>query len=160
MIEQRIAHPPLTGWRGPALILTIAAAMFVGSALFSALEGVMGRASSALFIVYGIGVAWYLLNRYVMTVVYTCKGSCLRVCRAYGKYERLMLDVWLNNVKACGTLDAMQRRFPDARVRRAIRKDCPIEPLAVAHAESGKIAILLIQPEAALREVILKAVKA
>ena len=160
MIEQRIAHSPIKGWRGPALILAIAAAMMAGSVLFSALEGMLGRASSALFLIYGMAVAWFLLNRYVMAIVYTCQGGCLRVCRAYGQYERLMIDVWLNNIKACGTLEAMCKRFPGARVRRAVRSDCSLEALAVAHADAGRMSILLIQPDDALREVILKTVKA
>lgn len=159
MLEQRVQGPSLKGLRGVGLIALVAVALFIASAAFSALEGVVGTAASLLFLLFGGAVAWLLLNRYVLGYIYTCANGCLRVCRTYGKREWLMVDVWLNGVKACGAPEAMKRRFPGARRHRATKSACPIEPLAVAFNDAGRTAILVLQPEPALREMIVEAVK-
>ena len=51
----------------------------------------------------------------------------------------------------CGTPEEMKRRFPGARVSRATRRQCPLAPLALAHDSGGRTAILVIQPDDALR---------
>ena len=159
MIEQRVDNGVLRGWRGPALIAVVAGAVLLGSAAFNGLGRYIGRASSWLFIAYGGLIAWYLLDRYVLAFVYTCDGSCLRVRRAYGRYERPMAEAWLSSALACGSLEAMRRRFPGARVQRAVRKKCLIAPLALAYGAAGGTAILLLQPDDRLRGAILRAVK-
>ena len=40
-----------------------------------------------------------------------------------------------------------------------MKPECPIEPLAVAYNDAGRIAIMVLQPEDALRQVIVKAAK-
>lgn len=159
MIEQRVSHRSLQGWRGVALIAVIALGVILGSNLFYYLGRWIGNAASLLFILFGMGVAWFLLNRYVMGFVYYCDGSCIRVRRTYGRYMRVVADVWLNGVQACGSLDEMRRRFPGARVQRAVKPECAIPMLAVAYNDAGRTAILLMQPNESLREVILRAVK-
>lgn len=159
MIQQRVSHRSLQGWRGVALIAVIALGVILGSNLFYALGRVIGNAASLLFILFGMGVAWFLLNRYVMSFVYLCDGSCLRVRRAYGRYERQMADIWLNGIRCCGALEDVKRRYPGARVQRAVKPECAIEPLAVAYNDAGKTAVMVLQPEDELRDVIVKAAK-
>lgn len=159
MIQQRVSHRSLQGWRGVALIAVIALGVILDSNLFYYLGRWIGNAASLMFILFGMGVAWFLLNRYVMSFVYTCDGSCLRVRRAYGRYERQMADIWLNGIQRCGTLEDVKRRCPGARVQRAVKPECPIEPLAVAYNDAGRTAIMVLQPEDALRQVIVKAAK-
>ena len=159
MIQQRVSHGSLNGWRGVTLIAVIALGVILGSNFFYYLGRYIGNAASLLFILFGMGVAWFLLNRYVMSFVYVCDGSCLRVRRAYGRYERFMADVWLNGIQCCGSLEEVRRRCPGARVQRAVKPECEIEPLAVGYNDAGKTAIVVLQPEEALRGVILKAVK-
>lgn len=159
MIQQRVSHRPLNGWRGVALIAVIAVVVILSSNLFYYLGRWLGNTASLLFILFGMGVAWFLLNRYVMSFVYACDGSCLRVRRAYGRYERFMADIWLNGIQYCGSLEDARRRFPSARVQRAVKPECSIEPLAVAYNDAGKAAIVVLQPEDELRAAILKAVK-
>lgn len=159
MISQRVSHGSLNGWRGVALIAAIALGVILGSNFFYYLGGYIGNAASLLFILFGMGVAWFLLNRYVMSFVYACDGSCLRVRRAYGRYERFMADIWLNGIQRCGSLEDVRRRFTGARIQRAVKPECPIEPLAVAYNDAGRVAIMVLQPDDALRAVILKAVK-
>lgn len=159
MIQQRVSHRSLQGWRGVALIAVIALGVILGSNLFYYLGRWIGNAASLLFILFGMGVAWFLLNRYVMSFVYTCDGSCLRVRRAYSRYERQMADIWLNGIQRCGSLEDVKRRCPGARVQRAVKPECAIEPLAVAYNDAGRTAIMVLQPEDALRDVIIKAAK-
>ena len=160
MLEQRVTNRPVKGMKGVGLIALIALAVIVGSNFFYFLGRWIGSIASALFIVYGIAIAWLLLDWYVLGFVYTCNNGCIRVCRAYGRYERFMADVWLNGIQACGPLDVMKSRFPGAKVQKATRPECDIEPLAVVYNDAGRTAILLMQPDDALRAVILKAVKA
>ena len=160
MLEQRVTNRPVKGMKGVGLIALIALAVIVGSNFFYFLGQWIGSIASALFIVYGIAIAWLLLDWYVLGFVYTCDKGCIRICRTYGRYERFMADVWLNGIQACGPLDVMKSRFPGAKVQKATRPECDIEPLAVVYNDAGRTAILLMQPDDALRAVILKAVKA
>ena len=151
MIRQRVEHAPLTGWRGVALILLIALLVIALSNIFSALERVLGSmAASFLFILCGMAVAGFLLNRYVLGYLYVCENGCLHVSRVYGKRHRPMADIWLNGVQACGEPDAIRKRFPGAKIQRATRADCPLSPMAVAYRDDGQTAILLLQPNDAL----------
>ena len=159
MLEQRVQNKPLNGMRGLALIALVAATVMVGSRFFYFIGQYIGNVSSLLFICYGALIAWLLLDWYVKGYIYTCDNGCLRVCRTYGRRERFMTDIWLNGVQACGTLDDMRRRFPGAKLQRAVKQECSLEQLAVAYNDAGKITIILLQPNAALREIIIKAVK-
>ena len=159
MHEQRVTNRPVAGMRGVALIALIAASVIVGSNFFYFIGRWIGSASSILFILYGMFIAWLLLDWYVKGYIYTCGNGCLRVCRSYGRYERFMADIWLNGVQACGTLDDMKRRFPAAKVQRAVKPECPLESLAVAYNDAGRTAIMVLQPDAAMREAVLRAVR-
>ena len=160
MIDQFVGPRPLKGWRGVALIAAIAVLVIALSNIFSALERRIGSmAASLMFILCGMGVAGYLLRQYVLGFRYECDGSCLRVCRVYGKRRRPMADIWLNGVQACGDPEDVRRRFPGARTQRAVRRDCPLTPLAVAYRDGGRTAVMVLQPGEEIREAILKAVK-
>lgn len=159
MHEQRVEHRSMKGVRGFALVALTALAVLAGSSFFAFLERYIGNAASLLFILYGCLIAWLLLDRFVLSFVYSCSNGCLRVRRAYGKRQRPMADVWLNGVQACGSLDDMRKRFPGAKVHRAVKQGCPIEPLAVAYNDAGKTAILLLQPDEPLRRMIVAAVR-
>lgn len=159
MIEQRVENRSPKGLRGVGLIALIAAAVILGSNFFYFIGRFIGSAASILFIIFGVGVAWLLMDWYVLKFIYTCANGCLRVCRAYGRREWFMADIWLNGVSACGTLEDMKRRFPGAKIQRAVKRECPIEPLAVAYNDAGKTALMVLQPNDELRSVILQAVK-
>jgi len=159
MLEQKLHNRQPRPLEGLGLIALIALAVVAGSAFFSMLQKYIGPLSSLGFIAFGCAVAWFLLNWYVMSFIYTANADCLRVCRAYGKRERFMTDVWLNQVTAYGTLEDMKRRTPHARIYRATRPQCEFEPLALAYRESGKPAIIVLQPDDAMRKHLLEAIK-
>lgn len=159
MLQQTLRNRQPGALRGIGLILLIALAVLAGSAFFYRMERYIGSLASLLFIFYGVAIAMFLLNWYVMGFIYTANDDCLRVCRVYGKRERFMVDVWLNQVKACGPLEEVRREFPGAPVSRATKAQCEYEPLALAYASSGKTRILVIQPDDALRAHLTQAAK-
>lgn len=159
MLQQRIQNRRPDALRGVGVILGAALAVLAGSAVFSRLEKWLGTASSIGFIAYGCAVAWFLMDRYVLAFIYTTAGGVLRVCRAYGKRERFIVDVRLDDVQAYGAPDEMKKRFPGAKVTRATRPQCPLEPLALAHSQGGKTAILVLQPDDAMRARLLEGIR-
>ena len=159
MLRQTVTNRRPDALRGLGVIALTALAVIAGSAFFTRLGPTLGSAASMGFLLYGAAIAWFLLNWYVMGFVYTANDDCLRVCRFYGKRERFMADVWLNQLLASGTEEEMKRRFPGATVSHATKPQCPLEPLALAYRENGKTAILVIQPDDAIREHLEKAMK-
>ena len=132
MLRQKLQNRQPDALRGVGLVALIALAALAGSVFFTRLQARLGVTASILFILYGCAIAWFLLNWYVLSFIYAANADCLRICRAYGKRERFMVDVWLNQVVAYGTPDEMKQRFPDAPVARATRNQCEFEPMALA----------------------------
>ncbi len=159
MLQQKLTNRQPTALQGVGLIALIAAAILAGSAFFTRLQSRLGALSSALFIAYGCALAWFLLNWYVMGFIYTANADCLRVCRTYGKRERFIADVWLNRVVAYGTPEEVKQRCPGARVTQATRSQCEFEPLALAYRSSDKTAIIVLQPDDAMRKHLLENIK-
>ena len=151
MLRQELRNPRPDALRGAGIVALAVLAVLGGSVVFSRLAPRLGALASVGFIAYGCAVAWWLLNRYVLGFVYTASADCLRVCRVYGKRERFMLDVWLNTRLAWGSEADMKKRWPDAHVDRATRSGCDLPPLALAYRRDGKPAILVIQPDEAMR---------
>ena len=152
MHSQRIQNRQPKGLQGAGLVALIALAAIAGSAFFTRLQSRIGTTASLLFILYGCAIAYFLLNWYAMSFIYTATDDVLRVCRAYGKRERFMVDVWLNQVVAYGTPEEVKQRCPDAPVTRAVRSQCDLPPLALAYKQEGKTRILVIQPDEDMRK--------
>ena len=159
MLEQRLRNRQPDALRGVGIVLGTALAAAAGSALCTRLEPLIGTLSSALFIAYGCAIAWFLLNWFAMSYVYTSNADCLRLCRAYGKRERFITDIWFNQVAAYGAPDEMKRRFPGASVTRVTRRQCAFEPLALAYKVDGRMRIAVLQPDDAMREHILTQIR-
>ena len=159
MLQQKLRNRQPTALQGVGLVLLIALAAMAGSAFFSLLERRIGVLASVLFIAYGCAIAWFLLDWYALSYVYTATDDCLRICRAYGKRERFAADVWLNQVVAWGAPDEMKRRYPQAKALHATRAQCPYEPLALVYQNSSGLAVAVIQPDDAMRRHILDAVR-
>ena len=158
MLEQRLSNRRPKPLEGLGIVALAALSVIAASALLQRLAPRIGMLSSVLFIAFGCAVAWFLLNWYALGFVYTANADCLRVCRTYGKRERFMADVWLNQVAAWGTPDEMKQRFPHARVMRATRPQCPFDPLAIAYREDGKVRVIVLQPDEQMRKHLLKAI--
>ena len=140
MLQQRVENRRPTALQGAGIVLACALAALAGNALFSWMSRWLGTLASVGFILYGCIIAWLLMDRYALAYVYTANADCLRVCRAYGKRERFVADVWLNQVQGCGAPEEIKKRFPGARTAWATRPQCPLTPLALAYKTGGKIA--------------------
>lgn len=159
MLRQKLQNRQPSALQGLGLVVLVALALLAGSAFFSRLGARIGAAASVGFLLYGCAVAWFLLDWYAMGFLYTADADRLRVCRTYGKRERFVADVWLNQVSAWGAPEEMKARFPGARVCRATRAQCPFEPLALAYREDGRTAVIVLQPDEAMRRHLIGAVK-
>jgi len=159
MIQQRIERRSLDGIRGILVVLAVMAAAILGSAFFTFLGSRIGSPASILFILYCCGIAWFLMNRYVLSFIYTTDGSCLRIARKYGKRERFMCDIWLSSVTAYGDPESVKQKVPGARIDRAIKSQCDLPQFAMAYKDAGKQAIIIIQPNEEMKKVILEKLK-
>ena len=152
MLQQKLRNRQPTALQGLGLVALVALAAVAGSGFFSRLAPRLGPLSSVLFIAYGCAIAWFLLDWYALTFVYTATDDCLRICRAYGQRERYATDVWFNQVVAWGEPEAMKRRYPSAPTLRATRAQCEYPPLALVYNSSGKTAVAVLQPDPQLRK--------
>ena len=159
MLEQRVNNRKPGPLLGAGIVLLAVLAALAGNALFSWMGRWLGALASVGFILYGCIIAWLLMDRFALGYVYTANADCLRVCRCYGRRERFMLDVWLNQVQAYGTPEEMKKRFPGARAAHATRPQCLLEPWALAYARDGRTAILVIQPDEAMRAGLIRAIR-
>ena len=159
MLSQKLQNKQPTPLQGVGLVLVIALAAVAGSAFFTRLAPRLGNLASLLFIAYGCAIAYFLLNWYGMSFLYTATDDCLRLCRAYGKRERFMADVWLNQVVAYGTPEEIKQKHPDAPVTRATRTQCEYAPLALAYREGGRVRAVILQPDAAMREHLVRKIR-
>ena len=150
-----------TALQGILAILAAVAAVALDGFLTSRLRPLLGGPiAAALFWIVGVVLALVMMRRFVLSYAYLLAPGMVRVSFAYGRMERLMLDLYLNNVRYIGTLEEMKKRCPGARVTRATLPDAAYAPLAVAHRDDGKMAILLISPDDEIREALEKTVRA
>ena len=148
---QKVTNPPLKPLQGLLAVFGLLAALLLDSALCRLLSLAVGDAiSAAVFWIVGIVIALWAMRRYVLAYSYGLTSKLLRVTFAYGRYERLMLDLYLNNIVLAGAPDDVKRRYPDARVQRAVCSRNPLEVLAIAHRDNGRISILLLQPDSTI----------
>lgn len=159
MLEQRVQNRQPDALRGVGVVLAAALAAMAGSALCTWLEKRIGTLASVLFIGYGCAVAWFMLNWFAMSYIYTASADCLRLCRAYGKRERFIADIRLSQVAAYGAPEDVKRRFPGAKTVRATRRQCPYAPFALAWKSNGKMNIAVLQPDDAMRAHLLAAIR-
>lgn len=151
MYRQLNRRPPIKGLRGLTVVLGIVAVVWLDSILAQLLAGLNELVAAILFWGLGALVALIVLRRFIMGYSYALSSSLLRLSHAYGRYERLMEDVYLNSVVLAGEPEAVTKRYPDARVRRAVLPQNPAPAFAVAYRDDGKIRILHLQPDERVR---------
>ena len=149
---QKVRNSKLGALKGLGVVAGIFAALFVITLVTQLLIPFIGEGPSSLLF-WGLGalVALWTMRRFVLTYSYGLGTNVLRVTFAYGRYERVMVDLYFNNIVNAGTLSDMRARYPSARVNRATRPGCDIEPLAVAARDNGVISIFLLQPDSVIR---------
>ena len=155
MHQQKICSPRLNILQGLGAVLGILAVIFAASVITSMLVPVIGNtAATIIFWAIGVSVALWTMRRFVLSYTYALGPNVLRISFAYGRYERVMNDLYFNNILNAGTLEDMRARYPSARVNRATRPACAFPELAIAVRDDGKPAIYLLQPDETIRETI------
>ena len=79
MLRQKIQNRQPNPLQGVGLVLLVALAAVGGSVFFTRLQARLGTTASLLFILYGCAIAWFLLNWYGMSFIYTVTDDCLRL---------------------------------------------------------------------------------
>lgn len=149
---QKVQNQKLSALKGLGVVALIFVAIYAVSIVTSLLTPLIGSlAASIAFWVAGILVALWTMRRFILSYSYGLGPNVLRVAYAYGRYERVMTDIYLNNILNAGTLEDMRTRYPSARVNRAIRPGCALSTLAVAVRDNGVPAIYLLQPDETIR---------
>ena len=149
---QKVQNRKLSPLKGLCAVLGIFAALFALTFITQLLIPLVGEAFSSLLF-WGLGalVALWTMRRFILTFSYGLGSNMLRIAYAYGRYERVMVDLYFNNILNAGALSDMRSRYPSARVNRATRPACDIEHLAVAARDNGVISIYLLQPDPVIR---------
>ena len=152
MHRQQLLNPPLKALKGLLVVGALAATVLLDSLLAQLLTAIVTELVAAVFFwCVGILIALWTLRRYVMGYSYALTSSLLIIAHLYGRYERRMEEIYLNNIVFAGTPEAVRKRYPDARVHRAVLTRNPTEVFAIAYRDDGKTAILLFQPDPQIR---------
>ena len=67
--------------------------------------------------------------------------------------------VRLDAAQGYGSPEDMRKKFPGARLDKAVKRQCKLEPFAIAYRDGDRQAILIIQPDEQMREVLIKGLK-
>ena len=159
VLQQKVQNPPLKSFQALLVVVGIVAVLILDSILCQLLVNVMPAGTATiLFYAVGVLVALWVMRRFILSYTYAMNDTVLRIAYTYGRYERLMGDIYLSNLVACGTLADMQTRFPSARVRRAVLPKCTLDHFAIVTKSSDETLIYLLQPtpelHAALKETV------
>ena len=161
MHQHKVRSRPLSALQGIAVVLGVVAAGLVDALLANLLSRVApALVSTTVFWGLGAVLALWVMRRFVLSYSYILSSSLIRVSYAYGRYERVMTDIYRNNILACGTLEEMREHYPGAKVNHADLKGCDLPTLTVACRDDGKPALYVLQPDEEIREAILKSVPA
>ena len=153
--QQTVKNPPLKGVQGILVVAGLLAALILDSVLVQLLAPVIGGSNAGLlFWVVGAGVAMWTMRRYVLAYSYATNSNTLQITFAYGRYRRLLEEIYFNNMYHSGTLEEMKKRYPGARVNRAVRRGSEHAELALAYRSNGKTCIIVLQPDDAIRAII------
>ena len=149
----KVSPPKLSPLKGLLAIACIVAAIIADWFLAQAIGLLLGQTAVAVAF-WGVGmvVALFAMRRYVLSYSYIMSGTLLRISFAYGRYERVMTDIYFNNVLFAGSVEDAKRRYPGARVNKAYLKRAPLGTMAIACRDNGKPTIYVIQPDDVIRE--------
>ena len=160
MHQQTVKNPPLKFGKGILAVATLMIMVMADSVLTQMLEPWLG-AGTAVVIFWALGalIAMYAMRRYVMSFSYAANSNMLQITFAYGRYRRMMEEIYFNNMLYSGSLEDMKKRCPGARVNRATRPGCELEEFAVAYRSNGKPCIMVLQPDEKMKEIIVQATR-
>lgn len=161
LLQQKVQNPPLKPLRAMGVVIGVVAVLLMDSYLCQLLSLVIAPGTATIvFYAVGVLVALWVMRRYILSYAYVMNETMMRISFNYGRYQRLMGDVYLSNLVACGTLEEMKQRFPSVRVRRAVLPKCTTEHFAVVTKSASETFIYLLQPDDEIRTALKDAVRA
>lgn len=161
MHQQKIRRQKISILQGVAVVLGILVLALADALLASVLvQYVSATVGTTVFWGLGALLALFVMRRYILSYSYILSSNLIRISYAYGKYERVLVDMYLRNILSCGTLEEMKQRYPKARVNHADLKSCPLETLTVACKDNGQPSLYILQPDDQIRQAIAEAAAA
>lgn len=155
-MKQTVAHKKIGTLHGLLLVAgLILVLIFLNYIVLGYLATYLGNAASSLaFWVLGGLIAWAVLRIYIVKYSYELGGEALRLTRSYGKRERYITDIYLNNLLFVGAPEEAKKRFPNAKKVKAIHVKGENPVVAVAFKASDGNYIALIQPNDEMRNML------
>ena len=167
-MKQIVEHKKLGPVKGLLLILGLAAVLvllnYVAINLIATgFSHISARAGSIAGLVsfWGVGglLAWQVLRVYVARISYTLTEDLLRMSRFYGKRERHIEDIYLNQLLFVGAPEDARKRYGKLRCTRATHSSCKLERTALVYKNSAGTRMALIQANDELKAALTQRVK-
>ena len=167
-MKQSIGHKKLNPLQGLLLIVCLLAILFLVNYLAIDLFGAWfsriseragGLAGLIAFWVIGGFIALQVLRVYVARISYTLTEDLLRMSRFYGKRERHIEDIYLNQLLFVGAPEDARKRYGKLRCTRATHSSCKLERTALVYKNSSGMRMALIQANDELKAALTQRVK-
>ena len=159
-MKQIVAHRKLTALEGVALIIALVAVLLALNYVFSMLAPYIGpNAATLLFWLSGGLAAYFMMRRYVASFSYELGADVLRICRKYGRRERVIEDIYLANLTFVGAPEDAEKRCPGAKKLRAVHAGEKLPVCAVAYNTSAGMRIAQLQLNEELRARLIQCMK-
>lgn len=159
-MKQIVAHKKLSALQGVALIIALIAALLALNFAFSLIAPYTGaNAASLLFWLAGGAIAFFMMRVYVAAYSYELGADVLRICRKYGRRERLIEDIYLVKLVFVGTPEEAEKRNPGAKKLRAVHKSESLPQTAVVYSTTGGMRIAYLQLNEELRAKLVQRIK-
>lgn len=167
-MKQSIGHKKLNPLQGILLIVGLLVILFLVNYLAIDLFGVwfsrISERAGALagliaFWVIGGFIALQVLRVFIARICYTMNDDLLRMSRFYGKRERHIEDVYLNQLLFVGTIEDARKRYGKLRCIRAIHRSCKLPHTALVYKNSEGMRMALIQCADAMKDALTQHVK-
>ena len=167
-MKQSIGHKKLNPLQGILLIVALMAILFLANYLaidlFGAWFSRYSERAGALaglisFWVIGGFIALQVLRVYVARICYNMNDDLLRMSRFYGKRERHIEDVYLNQLLFVGTIEDAQKRYGKLRCVKALHRSCKLPRTALVYKNSEGTRMALIQCDDAMKSALMQQVK-
>lgn len=146
-MKQVVARKSLSTLQGIGLILALVAVLvLLNHVVLNLLAAWLGAAAASIgFWLIGGAIALWVLRVFVVKYSYEVGPDVLRLCRSYGKRERHIEDVYLNQILFVGAPEAAKKRWPDAKRVRAMRSPRELPVTAVVYKTAFGKRVALIQ---------------
>lgn len=161
-MKQIVEHKKIGTLHGILLVLGLMAVLVLLNYLvlgFLATHIGNGASSLAFWVLGGL-IAWGVLRIYIVKYGYELGDEVLRLTRAYGKRERYIEDIYLNNLLFLGKPEDAVKRFPNAKRVKAVHAKGEYPVVAVGYKASDGNHIALIQANDELKAALRARIKA